>query len=120
MTATYFRSPHRNVWCVRPFRWDWEVTDGIGGRVLHSGHRWTRAGALLDADLALLDCEPALQLQLDRTAERLTREGLPVTVRLDDQNRACVRFLCACSTRDEVRVLGEFLAITANVRREVR
>jgi hypothetical protein len=120
MTASYYRSPVRHVWCVRPFRWDWEVTDGIGGRVLASGRCWTRSGATLDTDLALLDCEPALQLRLDRAAERLTREGLPVRVRLDEQNRACVTPLCVCSDADHRHVMQEFARITGSVRWEVR
>jgi hypothetical protein len=55
---------------------------------------------------------------MERVADRLRREGLPVVARLDDQDRVCVRPLCACSDVDHRRVMRAFLAITHTVRWE--
>lgn len=116
MTATYSRFAHRHTPRRVGLRWAWEITDGIGGSVLAEGRAWTRIGANEASILAQIACEPSLALLVERAADRLARQGLPVRARLDEQDRVCVTPLCACSTRDEVRVLREFLAITPNVR----
>jgi hypothetical protein len=99
-------------------RWAWEVTDGLVGPLLASGTTWTRGGAEVDGALAAAGCEPCLALQMERVADRLRREGLPVVARLDEQDRVCVRPLCACSDVDHRRVMRAFLAITRTVRWE--
>lgn len=131
MSAPTFRHfPRQNVWFVRPFRWDWEITDGIGGPVIVNehdeplaGHRWTRGSAELDAAIASARCSPSprriLEERLAWVVGRLHRNGLPVKATIDERDRVCVRPLCACSTYDEVRILREFLAITSAVRWEV-
>lgn len=116
MTATFNRFANRHVWPAGLFRWQWEITDGIGGRVLAEGHTFTRVGADTDSIRAQIDCEPSLALRVEQAADRLLRKGLPVRARLDEQNRVCVTPLCPCSTRDEVRMLAAFLAVTPDVR----
>jgi hypothetical protein len=117
---TYTRFPAVHPFRLGLLRWAWEVTDGYTGPVLATGTTRTRRGAQIAASFAAAGCEPALSLRLQWIADRLRREGLRVSVRLDEKGRACVRPLCACSTRDEVRVLRAFLALTSNVRWEVR
>lgn len=119
MTApTYTRFQATHTFRLRPFRWAWEVTDGHTGPVLATGTTRTRRGAQIAAAFAAAACEPALSLRLEWAADRLRREGLPVQVAVDEQGRVCVRPLCPCSTRDEVRVLRVFLALTSAVRWE--
>ncbi|GAA2696347.1 hypothetical protein [Actinoplanes palleronii] len=121
MTApTYRRAPHRHVWQTRLGRWEWEVTDGIGGLVLAAGSTWTRAGAQIDSGIAQVLCVPSLELRLEWAADRLRREGLPVTVRQDEQGRVCVTPLCACSDAGHRHVMQEFARIVGSVRWEVR
>jgi hypothetical protein len=115
---TYTRFPATHPFRLGLLRWAWEVTDGYTGPVLATGTTRTRRGAQIAASFAAAACEPALSLRLQWIADRLRREGLRVSVRLDEQDRVCVRPLCACSTRDEVRVLRAFLAITRTVRWE--
>jgi hypothetical protein len=55
---------------------------------------------------------------MERVADRLRREGLPVVARLDEQDRMCVRPLCACSDVDHRRVMRAFLTITRTMRWE--
>lgn len=119
MTAVYNRLPVRDVRRVRLGRWVWLVTDGIGGPILAAGHARTRGAAEVDSSLAQADCKPSLLVRVERAADRLRRECLPVRVRVDELGRVCVRPVCACTTRDEVRVLAAFLAITGAVRWEV-
>jgi hypothetical protein len=119
MTApTYRLYTQTNVHRAGLFRWDWEVTDGLTGPLLKSGTAWTRGGAEVEAALAAGACEPCLRLRLELVADRLGREGLPVVVRVDEQDRVCVRPLCACSDKDHRRVMRAFLAITRTVRWE--
>jgi hypothetical protein len=115
---TYTRFPATHPFRLGLLRWAWEVTDGYTGPVLATGTTRTRRGAQIAASFAAAGCEPALSLRLQWVADRLRREGLRVSVRLDEQDRARVRSLCACSTRDEVRVLAAFLALTSAVRWE--
>lgn len=124
--ATYDRFPHHCVRYVRPFRWDWEVTDGIGGHILTdddgkplAGHRWTRGSAQLDAAIAAALSKPSPRLVLEQRLStivgQLDRQGLQVEVSIDERDRVCVRPLCACTTWDRVRIARAFLAITAHV-----
>jgi hypothetical protein len=126
MTApTYRLFAHRHVWQTRIGRWDWEITDGIGGRVLDdddkplAGHTWTHVGADIDSIAAQAKCGPSRELRLEQAADRLRREGLPVLVRIDEQDRVCVRPLCACSDADHRHVMQELARIAASVRWEV-
>jgi hypothetical protein len=112
---TYRRFARYDVYRRGLLNWEWQVTDGIGGKLLLSGHRWTRTGAALDAALAAAICVEAFEVRLERICDRLAADGLHVEVSVDEQDRVCVRPLCACSTRDEVRVLAAFLALTSDV-----
>lgn len=120
MTATYSRFAHPHVWRTGLLRWDWEITDGLGGRVLDSGHAWTRVGADIESITAQIACEPSLALRLEQITDRLGREGIPVVARLDEQERVCVRPTCPCSDRDHRRVMKAFAAQVGPVRWEVR
>lgn len=103
--------------------WRWEITDGHTGPTLVSGTALTGRGALRARLHAEVRLRPESerpeserrQLRLDAVRERLEVEGLPVSVRIDEQDRVCVRPLCPCDTWDEVRVLRAFAAIAANV-----
>jgi hypothetical protein len=121
MTTPTYRlfAYHGHLIGGRLFRRTWRVTDGRTDVVLASGTAFTRRGAERARATAAAGCEPCLALRLELVADRLGREGLHVAVRLDAQDRVCVRPLCACSTRDEVRVLRAFLALTSAVRWEV-
>jgi hypothetical protein len=99
MTAPVYRLfPRYLVHRVRPFRWAWEVTDGLTGPLLASGTTWTRGGAEVEAALTAALCrrQPAGVCRCDRDvlhpltpgeAKHLTAElaadGVPVTVQLD-------------------------------------
>ena len=119
---TYHLVPHPVVQREGLFRVSWAVTDGIGGPVLASGHRRTKGSAQLDVTIAKALIKPSprriLQDRLAGIVGWLDRQGLQVDARIDEGGRVCVRPLCACSTRDEVRVLRAFLAITGAVRWE--
>jgi hypothetical protein len=115
---TYTRFPATHPFRLGLLRWAWEVTDGYTGPVLATGTTRTRRGAQIAASFAAAGCEPALSLRLQWVADRLRREGLPVVARLDEQDRVCVRPLCACSDKDHRRVMRAFLAITRTVRWE--
>jgi hypothetical protein len=115
---TYTRFPATHPFRLGAFRWAWEVTDGYTGPVLATGTTRTRRGAQIAASFAAAGCEPALSLRLQWIADRLRREGLPVVARLDEQDRVCVRPLCACSDVDHRRVMRAFLTITRTVRWE--
>lgn len=108
---TYLPMPTR----VGPFRWAWEVTDGIGGPVLLSGTTRTRGGADRARVFASAQCEPALELRLDWIVSRLHDDGIDVEFSVDERRHVCVKPCCKVSTRDEVRALREFLAITSDV-----
>lgn len=124
MTApTYRLFPHKHVWRTGLFHVEWEITDGIGGPVLESGHRRTRASADLDAGMAQALCKPhpalVLEQRLAPIVARLDREGLRVKVSVDERLRVCVRPLCPCSDRDHRHVMQEFARIASSVRWEV-
>jgi hypothetical protein len=101
--------------------WEWQVTDGIGGTLLASGHRRTRRAALSDAMLAAAECRPwtpqgQLLADLDVVVERLHAAGIDVSAEVDERGRVCVRPLCACSDVDHRRVLLAFCRIVGPVR----
>jgi hypothetical protein len=101
--------------------WEWQVTDGIGGLLLASGHRRTRRAALQGAMLATVSCRPwtpqgQLLADLDVVVERLHAAGIDVSAEVDERGRVCVRPACACSDRDHRRIMREFCAIVGPVR----
>jgi hypothetical protein len=98
-------------------RWVWEVDDGYL-HVLAHDTAWTRWGAMRARDRFAATCrtpEAALLEDLAEVCERLHQVGIDVSAEVDEQGRVCVRPLCVCSTRDEVRVLAAFLALTGAV-----
>lgn len=103
-------------------RWAWMVGDGYL-IVLAEGATPTRWGARRARDRFAGQCrsvaeaaELELKAALAEVVEQLHADGIDVVAELDERGRVCVRPLCACSTRDEVRVLAAFLAITSAVR----
>lgn len=122
MTApTYVNFPHYSTHRSPDFGWLWEVTDGIGGRVLTSGHRLTRRRAETAAALAAARCrrwDDVIRERLAAAVALLHNEGIDVTARLD-AGRVCVTPTCACSDRDHRRVMRAFLEIARSVRWEV-
>lgn len=118
---TYRNFTHYGPRYVRPLRWAWYVTDGIGGPLLLSGHRLTKRAAQRAAARAAATCvswESALTAQLAEVVARLHADGIDVTARLD-RGRVCVRPCCPCSDRDHRRAMAAFLAVTSTVAWEV-
>jgi hypothetical protein len=94
----YFRVARYSTTGGRLLRRTWEVTDGIGGRVLLSGRALTRRGAERAAAEAAATCRPGpvgihrcdlpvrhllSQMEAYSLTRRLDRDGVPVTVRVD-------------------------------------
>jgi hypothetical protein len=105
--------------------WEWQVTDGIGGTLLASGHRRTRRAALSDAMLAAAECRPwtpqgQLLADLDQVVERLHADGIDVSAEVDERGRVCVHPLCPCTGRQRWRAMQAFcLTIHEPIRWEV-
>lgn len=103
---------------IRLGRWSWQITDGMTGPVLATGTAPTERAALRRRIHTELRCRPE-QERLDAICRELLADGIEVRARYDERHRVCVRPCCEVSTRDEVRALGAFLAITADVVLEV-
>jgi|SRR5690349_19351682 hypothetical protein len=109
---------------IRFGRWAWVITDGRTGPTLIAGRARTERAALRQRIHAELRCRPESerpeaereQLRLDAICERLHAAGIDVEARYDERHRVCVRPCCEVSTRDEVRMLAAFLAVTPDVR----
>jgi hypothetical protein len=105
--------------------WEWQVTDGIGGRLLASGHRRTRRAALSDAMLAAAECRPwtpqgQLLADLDVVVERLHADGIDVSAEVDERGRVCVHPLCPCTGRQRWQAMQAFcLTLHEPIRWEV-
>lgn len=120
MTApTYRLFAHHSARRVHLLWWAWEVADGYTGPLLAHGYRLTRRGAQHAAARYAAVCERWEDAQLAAIVARLHEDGIDVSARYDEQRRVCVRPCCEWTTRDEVRTLRAFLAITADVVLEV-
>jgi hypothetical protein len=105
--------------------WEWQVTDGIGGLLLASGHRRTRRAALQGAMLAAVSCRPwtpqgQLLADLDVVVERLHADGIDVSAEVDERGRVCVHPLCPCTGRQRWQAMQAFcLTLHQPIRWEV-
>lgn len=110
---------------IRLGRWEWAVTDGIGGPVLASGHTLTWYGTSRRLDRAVRSCRPRPHhiTRDDRPARHplsaveavaicddLAAEGIRIVIRLGD----CVDVTpcAAVDTAQEVRALAAVLGRT--------
>lgn len=109
---------------IRPLRWAWTIRDGATGPVLAKGTTLTERGAHRAIERAVRRCvcvagtcrvdRPVLR-PLDRMAahsitDRLQRDEIPVTVRVDGPDGVVVLWpALALSTEQEVRALTAVL-----------
>jgi hypothetical protein len=121
----FVRFAHRPVpWPERRGRWVWAITDGMAGRTIAKGTALTQRGAVRRQERAYGRCvcvtgtcradRPVLH-PLDRMAahaitDRLQRDDIPVTVRVDGPDGTVVLWpALALSTEQEVRALHAVL-----------
>jgi hypothetical protein len=114
----YRKFPSYSAHRLGALRWAWEVTDGIGGKLLLSGHALTQSAAEREAANAAGRCEEAIESRLARVQDLFARDGLRFDVSIDEQGRVCVRPECPCSDRDHRRVLLAFCRVVGPVRYE--
>lgn len=114
---------------IRPLRWRWELRDGPTGPVIASGHTLTETGAHRAITRAArrcvcvtgdIRCDRPVLRPLDamaayRLTQRLQREDVPVTVRVDGPDSARTVVLwpaLALTSEQEAHTLHVVLAGT--------